>query len=214
MPQAKSFAKEWDGGQKRSLGEFLSSFRSKEPMKYRLGVSSYRLRSVISRIDSYIGRLEERDKLLFNRVVEAQVARDQSRATMYANEVAEIRKIIRQLMSTRIALEQVVLRMETIEELGDVYAELAPVVGVVNELKTMMKGVMPEISMELAEVGEGLNEVITESGGMTGNAFTHISTSPEARRILDEAASVAEAQMRDKFPTLPVGNSVKSQDHA
>jgi len=128
-------------------------------MKYRLGVSSYRLRSVISRIDSYIGRLEERDKLLFNRVVEAQVARDQSRAAMYANEVAEIRKIIRQLMSTRIALEQVVLRMETIEELGDVYAELAPVVGVVNELKTMMKGVMPEISMELAEVGEGLNEV-------------------------------------------------------
>jgi len=51
---------------------------------------------------------------------------------MYANEIAEIRKIAKVTLRSELALEQVVLRLETIQEFGDVAAMMGPVAGVVT----------------------------------------------------------------------------------
>jgi division protein CdvB (Snf7/Vps24/ESCRT-III family) len=140
---------------------------------------------------------------LFEKVVEAQMSKDNLRASMYANEIAEIRKITKQLLTTQIALEQVQLRLETVTELGDVYTSLIPVVGVIRELRSAMQGIMPELSVELAELEEGLQEVVIEAGDFTGSGVEFTTTSPEAKKILEEAAAVAEERMKEKFPSLP-----------
>jgi Conserved protein implicated in secretion len=158
---------------------------------------------MVSRLDVYISRLQERDRTLFEKVVESQMSKDTARAAMYANEIAEIRKISRQLITTQIALEQVQLRLETITELGDVFNSLIPVLGVIKELRNAMKGVMPEISLELAELEEGLQEVVIEAGDFTGAPANYGASSPEARKILEEASVVAEQRMKEKFPELP-----------
>ncbi|MCY0860029.1 MAG: Snf7 family protein, partial [Sulfolobaceae archaeon] len=147
------------------------------------------------------------------RVVEAQMSKDSARAAMYANEIAEIRKITKQLIATQIALEQVSLRLETIGELGDVFANLGPVVGVINELKGVLKGVMPELSIELSDVGDSLQEVLMEAGEFTGSPYVGVPSSPEARKILEEASAIAEQKMKEAFPELPttVGKLSTSQ---
>jgi len=81
-------------------------------------MAHYKLRTTLSRLDVYIGRLQERDRRLFERVVEGYMSKDTARAAMYANEVAEIRKVVRQLIATQIALEQVELRLETSRRSG------------------------------------------------------------------------------------------------
>jgi len=132
------------------------------------------------------------------------MAKDTARASMYANEVAEIRKMSKQLIMTQIALEQVQLRMETVSELGEVFANLVPVVGVITELKNVLKGVMPELSIELAGLSEDLQEVVIEAGDFTGGYSYTGAATPEARKILEEASAIAEQRMKEKFPDLPV----------
>jgi len=201
----KDFQKYWAGSEEKNVwGSFKGAFKSREPLKYRLVQAHYKLGSMISRLDVHIARLQERDRTLFERVVAAQMAKDTTRASMYANEVAEIRKMSKQLIMTQIALEQVQLRMETVSELGEVFANLVPVVGVITELKNVLKGVMPELSIELAGLSEDLQEVVIEAGDFTGGYSYTSAATPEARKILEEASAIAEQRMKEKFPDLPV----------
>ncbi|MBW9141465.1 MAG: Snf7 family protein [Candidatus Aramenus sp.] len=200
----KNFQKYWAGSEEKDIwGGVKGVFKGRQPLKYRLVQAHYQLRSMISRLDAYIGRMQERDKILFERVVEAQMAKDTARAAMYANEVAEIRKISKQLLMTQIALEQVELRLETVSEIGDVFVNLVPVVGVINELRGVLKGVMPELSVELGALGEGLQEVVVEAGDFTGAYSYSSAPTAEARKILEEASAIAEQKMKEKFPDLP-----------
>ncbi|QPG51068.1 hypothetical protein HFC64_15690 [Saccharolobus solfataricus] len=202
--KVEDFVKNWGGKQEPSIGERIkNAFKPQQPLRYRLVMANYRLRTMVSRLDVYISRLQERDRTLFEKVVESQMSKDTARAAMYANEIAEIRKISRQLITTQIALEQVQLRLETITELGDVFNSLIPVLGVIKELRNAMKGLMPEISLELAELEEGLQEVVIEAGDFTGAPANYGASSPEARKILEEASVVAEQRMKEKFPELP-----------
>ncbi|EZQ01900.1 hypothetical protein CM19_11770 [Candidatus Acidianus copahuensis] len=201
----KDFQKYWSGSEERDwTSSFKNAFRSKEPLRYRIVHAHYQISSMVSRLDAHLGRLQERDRTLFERVVEAQMSKDTARAVMYANEIAELRKVGKQLLATQIALEQVELRLETVSELGDVFTNLIPVVGVVNELKSTLRGIMPELSIEMGELGEGLQEVVMAAGDFTGGYSGMTSPTPEARKILDEASAIAEQKMKEKFPDLPI----------
>ncbi|BCU71198.1 cell division protein CdvB1/B2 [Stygiolobus caldivivus] len=204
MAGVNDFIKNWNGKQEPTLAEKLkTAFKPQQPLRYKLVMANYRLKTTISRLDVYISKLQERDRSLFEKVVEAQISKDNMRAAMYANEIAEIRKITKQLLATQVALEQVQLRLETVTELGDVFNSLVPVVGVIRELRYAMKGVMPELSVELADLEEGLQEIVIEAGEFSGTGVDFTSTSPEARKILEEATMVAEQRMKEKFPSLP-----------
>ncbi|BAB66278.1 cell division protein CdvB1/B2 [Sulfurisphaera tokodaii] len=204
MAGVNDFIKNWNGKQEPTIAEKVKNlFKPQQPLRYRLVMAHYRLKTTISRLDVYISKLQERDRALFEKVVEAQMNKDTARAAMYANEIAEIRKVTKQLLTTQIALEQVELRLETISELGDVFTSLIPVLGVVRELRQAMKGIMPELSVELAELEEGLQEVVIEAGEFTGAGIDYTMTTPEAKKILEEASAVAEQRMKEKFPSLP-----------
>ena len=205
MAGVEDFIKNWNADrQEPSIAEKIKSlFKPQQPLRYRLIMAHYKLKTTINRLDIYISKLQERDRALFEKVVEAQMNKDTARAAMYANEIAEIRKITKQLLTTQIALEQVELRLETVSELGDVFTSLIPVLGVIRELRQAIKGVMPELSVELGELEDGLQEVVIEAGQFTGTGIDYTVTSPEARKILEEASAIAEQRMKEKFPSLP-----------
>ncbi|MUM63924.1 hypothetical protein D1867_01380 [Acidianus infernus] len=204
MAKMEEFVKGWNGKQEPSLADKIKgAFKSKEPLRYKLIMAQYKLRTTLSRLDVYISKMQERDRTLFERVVEAQMNKDEARAAMYANEIAEIRKVSKQLITTQIALEQVELRLETVTELGDVFTNLIPVVGVIKELRESMKGMMPELGLELEEIEEGLQEVVIEAGDFTGGNIDYVASNPEAKKILQEASVIAEQRMKENFPELP-----------
>lgn len=202
--KVEEFVKNWNGRQEPGIGErFKNAFKQKQPLRYKLVTTNYKLKTTISRLEVYISKMQERDRVLFERIVTAQMSKDNARASMYANEIAEIRKMTRQMIAVQIALEQVQLRLETVTEVADVFNSLVPVIGVVRELKNAIKGVMPEISMEIADIEEGLQEVVIEAGDFTGASLEQAATSPEARKILQEASTIAEQRMKENFPDLP-----------
>ena len=203
MSVLKGFDKAWQGKQDTISDRFKRALGREKPLRYRIAMASYKIRSMVSRIEVFIERMKERDRILFERVVDALMVKDTARATMYANEVAELRKVVKQLLTVQIALEQITLRLETVQEIGDVMVTLGPVVGIVKELRSTLRGLLPEIGIELAEVEDMLRDTVLEAGEVLGGGGYDVIASPEARKILQEAQIIAEQKMKEKFPELP-----------
>ncbi|PUA32327.1 MAG: hypothetical protein B7O98_06615 [Zestosphaera tikiterensis] len=203
MSSFKEFEKSWKGKDKTIGDQLKGVFHREKPLRFRLAMAQYKINSMTKRLEVYLERLKARDKELFERVVDALLSKDQTRAVMYANEVAELRKVAKNLFLVQVALEQVALRVESIREIGEVAAYLGPVVSVVKDVREAIKSVLPEIGIELGEVQEMLQETLMEAGEMIGVGSTSMYSSPEARKILEEAKVVAEQRMKEAFPALP-----------
>ncbi len=126
-----------------------------------------------------------------------------ARANVFANELAEIRKMEKMIMHGRLALEQIVLRLRTVSELGDIVTTLAPAVGVLRSVKSGMSAIFPEAERELGQIGNLLNGIIIDAGQSTGLTINFESANEDAQKILAEASSVAEQKIKEKFPELP-----------
>jgi division protein CdvB (Snf7/Vps24/ESCRT-III family) len=150
-------------------------------------------------------RLQQRDKEMFQRCIGAQLSKDTAHAALYANECAEIRKMAHLTLSSELALERVILRMQTVEEFGDIMAQIAPVIGVVRETRGRIAGVIPEVANELGEVNNMLSDMSMETGQVgEDQGFDMSASSSEARKVLEESSAIASQQMKERFPELPM----------
>lgn len=204
MGALANFSKDWDAKPKEGLREKIGKILGKDPpLRYKIALANYKLKTIVNRLDFLMNKMKERDKVLFEKVVEALMVKDEARAAIYASEVAEVRKLVKYLLVTQVALEQVMLRLETIEELGEVAVAMAPLVSVLRQLRGMVKGVIPEVGFELAELEEMMNSMIIEMGSFADRSIAVSITSSEAKKILEEATAVAEQRMKESFPELP-----------
>lgn len=196
--------REWEREPKEPLLTRISTrFHHSVPLKERVATAIYRLKVQQNRLEGASMRMQQHDKDVFGKCVKAQMDRDAPRASMYANECAEIRKMAKVTLQCQLALEQVTLRLETIQEFGDIASMMGPVAAVVRSIKNQISGVIPEVGFELGEIGEMLNSVVIEVGEATGQSYDVEASSAEAQRILGEANAIAEQRMRERFPDLP-----------
>lgn len=201
MSKVEKLAEKWAGKEARK--RIRRPFRREPPLRDRIVHVLYRLQVQDGRLDQTVSRLEYRGKELFDRCVRAVGSKDMDRAAMYANECGEIKKITKLVLRSQLALEQVTLRLQTVEELGDVMAQMAPVVGIVRSVKKELMGVIPEVAFELGHIDEVLSEMVMEAGEATGTITPIGVTSEEAQKILNEASMISEERVKEKFPELP-----------
>jgi division protein CdvB (Snf7/Vps24/ESCRT-III family) len=198
------FLKDWDREPSEPMVSKMSGrFHHRIPVKEQIASALYRLRVQKNKLESASIRMQQHDKDIFNKCVSSQVAHDSARASMYANECAEVRKMAKVTLQCQLALEQVSIRLETIEEFGDVARMMAPVASVVHSIKNQITGVIPEVGFELSQIGDVLSNVVDEVGETTGTSFDVEASSTEAARILGEANTIAEQHMKERFPELP-----------
>ena len=214
MSSFKAFEKEWKGKEKSVSDVIRKLFSRDKPLRYRLALAHYKLGSMIRRLEVYLERLKARDQELFERVVDALMSKDQARATMYANEIAELRKVAKTLLTVQVALEHIVLRIESIREIGEIVLYLGPIVNVVKDVRSAIKSVLPELGIELGEVQDLLQEMVMEAGTLVGFSEITIPTSAEAKKILEEAKVVAEQRMKEAFPSLPASLPTATEEKA
>jgi len=173
------------------------------PLKERVDQALYRLATQKEKLEHMSSRLQQRDKEMFQRCIGAQLSKDSAHAALYANECAEIRKMAHITLSSELALERVVLRLQTIEEFGDIMAQIAPVIGVVRETRGRIAGVIPEVATELGEVNNMLSDMELETGEIPDQGADVQTSSDEAKKVLEESSLIASQQMKERFPELP-----------
>lgn len=181
--------------------------RRRRPLKERIDEAIYRLKSQLNKLEMASMRMSQHEKQLFEKCVTAQAIGDEARASLYANECAEVRKISKLLLKSQLALEQVLLRLETVEEFGDVITVMGPVAGVISALKSQLGGIIPEVGYELGQIGSELSKIVVEVGEATGHKWHLEPVGSEAQKILAEAASLAEQRIKERLPELPSSES-------
>jgi len=180
-----------------------AALRPGPPLRHKIELALKRVEAQIQYLNGAISFLTQRDKALFQKVVDAYSRHDIRRASVYANELAEIRKMVNFMMSAELALERVALRLRTVTEVGNVAAVLAPVSRVLQSVRAGIAGVFPSAERELGEITTLLDEIMIEASQSVGMAPDFEVASEEAQKILSEAAVVAEQKMKEKFPELP-----------
>ena len=181
---SKKFVKKWQYSTDK--GGISEAVYPSDPLKPKLGKAIRKVDGQARRLKSVADELAQRDRTLFAKLVEAYGNHDEERAKMLASEIAEIRKNHKFMVHSGIALEQVLLRLRT-----------------VSEIRSGLAGVMPNAERELEEAGIMLNDIVMEASQSSGFTLGFESTNVEARKILEEAAAVAEQRMKEKFPPLP-----------
>jgi len=208
----QGFLKDWDRDQKEPVFSRVGDrFHHKPAVKEQITSALYRLNVQKNKLETAASRMQQHDKEIFAKCINSQMAHDNARAMMYANECAEVRKMAKVTVQCQMALEQVYLRLETIEEFGDVAKMMAPVASVVHSIKSQISGVMPEVGFELGQIGEVLSGVVDEAGEVTGSNYDVNASGEEAQRILGEANTIAEQHMKNIFPDLPSTGSLSRQ---
>jgi len=204
---SEKFARKWE--EREAKRPFYTKIKEAvlppSPLKPHLNFAIKRIKLQIQRLEKATDRFSERDKSLFARTVKAYSKRDMTRANVFANELAEIRKMEKMIIHARLALEQIVLRLRTVTELGDVVSTLAPTVGVLRSVRTGMAGVLPEAERELGQIGNLLNGIIIDAGQSTGLNISFEAANEDAKKILNEAVTVAEQKIKEELPEIPVG---------
>jgi division protein CdvB (Snf7/Vps24/ESCRT-III family) len=198
------FMKDWNADPREpNISRFEGHFRHKPSVKEQVSTALYRLKTQQNKLEAAASRMQLHDKEIFNKCVSSQLSHDTARAAMYANECAEVRKMAKVTVQCQMALEQVSLRLETIQEFGDVAGMMAPVANIVHSIKNQIAGVMPEVGMELGQIGELLSSVVDDAGEVGGSSYEVGTPSEESNKILDEANAIAEQHVKDRFPELP-----------
>lgn len=204
--------KDWEKGRRDPLLERIERRFQNKPIRDRISSAMYRLRTQQSRLELGSLKMQQRDKELFKKCVDAQLSKDKARASMYAEECAEIRKIAKIILQCQLAIERSVSRLEMAQEIGDLAHNMMPIAGLINTLRKQISGIMPEVSSELGMVSETLREIVLETGTATGGLVSTEVTTPEAQTILSEASTVAEQRMKEKFPEIPATPSPLSSE--
>jgi division protein CdvB (Snf7/Vps24/ESCRT-III family) len=198
------FSNNWDRKKSAGLGERLrTAFNNPGPLKPRLDALMRQINVVMARLDTSMAKIRDRDAALFAKTVSALQKNENQRASMFANELAEVRKVGKMVTQSKLALEQIVLRLNTITELGDIVTTLAPATSIVRSIKQDIVGVMPDAEGEMGEVSSLLSGILVDAGSIGGYSLNFETANEEAELALSEAAAVAESRMKEKFPDIP-----------
>lgn len=165
---------------------------------------SIKLRILVEKLERSEAALEDKNKQLFEKVVKAEAAKEKERAANYANEIVQIRKIAKTIWIGITALEKVTLRLDTVKSVIEAKDILtSPELGVLKPLSETLRGVMPEVSLELTKINENLEEVTMSFGTIDNYAYVTEERDEEVQAILRQASEVAVQRMKSTFPDLP-----------
>ena len=197
-----SILNNWNTKEKEPLlAKVKDKVTPQPPLRNRVETTQRAMQTLISRLDQKQSRLKSHDTALFDKVVEATQTHDKNRAAAYANELAELRKITSNVTQMKLVLEQINLRMGTVQDFGDIVTSITPIVSVIKGMRSSMSGIVPEASSEMSEIGEMMNGLIADAGQFGGSSPLIESSSAETNNILAEAAAVAEVNDEEKFPS-------------
>lgn len=199
-----NFDKSWTRPDKPGVSEKLrDSVKNEGPLKPRMQTGVNKLQAQTAKLDSMLKKMRERDNRLFQKIVAAMQNHDNQAAKILSSELVELRKSTTMIGHARMTLEQAQLRLTTMHDVGDAMATIGPAMGTMKNLKTSLSKFMPEADSELNSMTQTLNGLMMDSLAGDSLGMEQEVSTEETEKILQEASSVAEQQIGDKFPSVP-----------
>ena len=177
---------------------------SPPPLREIASKSILTLRVQQNKLEQAGFRLKERDKVLFESCMGALKRNNKEKAAICANEISEIRKLIKFLYSVQLAIERVVLRLETIRELSEIVVDLKPALKLLQDVSHDLFQVLPDVSSELNTVNTTISETLYATKITTDESLIPINKKTAGgEEILKEVSSFIEQKLVENLPEPP-----------
>ncbi len=171
-------------------------------------ISTLRLQQ--SKLDQASYRLKERDRILFESCMGALKKNNKEKANICATELAEVRRLIKFLYSVQLAIERVILRLETIRELSDIVVDLRPALKLLQNVSSELFQVLPDVSTELNTVNDTIRETLHATKlSSDGDMIPVGQKTAGGEEILREVSSFIEQKIAETLPEPPVAAPAK-----
>lgn len=197
--------------------KFLSYFRRsrKEVMREKINRAIKGTEVHRREIDNLKLRLENRRKTLYETMIKAKQSREDAKAIVYANELAELKRIIRVVTTSQLALTQIVTRMESMRDVGDAILQMSTAMEEVGKVNKSVSDIIPSFNGATEQINSTLSETMTDLGqvspGITIN-LEHDSSGDiieAAMRYADEKVS----ELKEDRAALPKSRDGHLIDH-
>lgn len=123
---------------------------------------------------------------------------------MCANEIAEVRKLVKFLYNVQLAIERVILRLETIKELSDIVVDLKPALRLLQNVSQELFQVLPDVSSELNNVNDAIRETLHVTKISADESLIPVGKKTAGgEEILREVSCFLEQKLTETLPEPP-----------
>jgi division protein CdvB (Snf7/Vps24/ESCRT-III family) len=174
------------------------------PFRETVTRSIHTLKVQHNKLEQASYRLKERDTVLFQTCITALKNKNKERAAICANEVAEVRKLLQFFYNMELAIERVILRLETIKELGDVVADLKPALRLLQGVSQQLFELLPDVSSELSRVNETISETLYSTKMTADESLIPVGKKTiGGDEILQEVSTFLQRKVSEELPEPP-----------
>jgi len=158
-----------------------------------------------AKLEQVSARLRERDRVLFQACVNEVRRKRGERAAICATELSEVRKLLNMVVQCQLALERIILRLETIKEVSEIFADLKPALRSLSHITQSLVNVMPDVAQQLERVNESIRETLAMTRLDTPQPIASVGAKTEAgEEILREVSNVLEKKLTEELPAPPI----------
>ncbi|MEM0026749.1 MAG: hypothetical protein QXT53_02970 [Ignisphaera sp.] len=182
--------------------KLLSISSRRDPQKGALVYIVSSLNDLKIKLEEIKKRLKDRDDELLTNAVKALNINDRDRASIYAAEIAEVRRLMKFVQIALLAIERLLERMKTMNIVNDVRV-LSTTLGVLNELKSMFSNTMPELASTLDTIVTNVNAIVAQTQTPEFNVSV-VTKTKEVEEIFKEIERQAEEKMKNTLAPIPV----------
>ena len=208
-----SFSDKWHAlkNNEKLSQAFMGRVKPDAPLKNRLDTAQKKLQIQITRLAEIDTKLQQKNNMFFEKIVNSKKANNETYAKVYANELAEIRKHQKMINNAKLSMEQIQIRLNTVSELGDVVVTLSPCMSLIKGLSTSLGGMMPTVSESMQDLSTMLGDIVTGSSITHDGSLGQMDTmNSDATAILEEAQSIVSENTRQSMPDPPSATTIDS----
>jgi division protein CdvB (Snf7/Vps24/ESCRT-III family) len=178
--------------------------RTKKPVSELIMETTMELGKCYSRLELASSKLSKRDEDLFEACSFYMGKGNKTRATVYANEIAEIRKVLTFTQHTQLSVERAILRLDTLKVVSPTLESLEGAFSDVKNALGLVANVMPSITPEMSRLTSVVDEILTGTQFTLDEYTPAVVLDESAETILHEAADIAEQDLKTRIPEPPV----------
>ena len=208
-----SFSDKWHAlkNNEKLSQAFMGRVKPDAPLKNRLDTAQKKLQLQITKLAEIDTKLQQKNNAFFEKIVNSKKANNETYAKVYANELAEIRKHQKMIKNTKLSMEQIQIRLNTVSELGDVVVTLSPCMSLIKGLNSDLGGMMPTVSDSMQDLSNMLGDIVTGSSITHDGSLGQMDTmNSDATAILEEAQTIVSENTRQSMPDPPSATTIDS----
>jgi hypothetical protein len=141
--------------------------------------------------------------------------KNKEKAAICANEIVEVRKLLQFFSSMELAIERVILRLETIKELSDIVVDLKPALRLLQGVSHQLFELLPDVSSELSKVNETISETLHSTKITADESIIPVNRkTPGGEEILKEVSAFLEHKLEGELPIPPAPLTTRETEQA